>query len=162
MTTNKFFIPIDRETIRYNNKKKGPYVVPVKITYEQTNHVIVTGDKVENGLVIGESKLHRIGPIEESRDYKEVHYGYPPEKYVYEYKNLLVQCHNCFETFLLYDTPFYTFYDSFHNDHYTDYKTRKCGYCISWGPLDLEFEELDRPTLERYASENCDFGVKID
>lgn len=159
---NKFFIPIDRKSIRYNNFKKGPYIVPIKVTYEQTNNVTTTGDKVEGGLVIGESKIHYLGPIKESKDYKEVYYGYPKQQYLYNYKNVLVQCQDCFGTFLLYDAPLHQFYDSEHDDYYDDGKSRKCFLCNSWGPLDLEFEELDRPTLEKYAAENTLVPPRID
>ena len=152
----KFFIPIDRTTIRYDPKISGPYVVPCKITYEQVNGIRTIGDTVENGIVIGESKIHYLGSITVNKDYQETARYAPYPEYKYEYEELLVQCQEegCWKTEWWSSCPLYEFYDSFHNEHYNDGLSRACLWCNQL--LELEFEKLDRPTLEKYAAQNSE------
>lgn len=152
----KFFIPIDLDTIKYDPKYPGPYIVPCKVTYEQTNHVIYTGDKLQGNMVVGEQKLHYLGPIRESKEYREVYNSikHPIPEFQYEYDERLVQCQNkkCWKTEWWSSCPLYEFYDSFHDEYYDNGLSRACLWCGE--ELPLVFEKLDRPTLEKYAYEN--------
>lgn len=153
----KFFIPIDKETIRYNPKFSGPYVIPCKITYEQINSVKYVGDQIVDGIVVGDSEIVWFGPIRETKEYSEV-YPSPHPEYLYEYEEKLVQCQNCWKTMWVSESLEGRFYDSFHNEEYYSALQRDCLWCREH--LDMEYEKLDRKELERYAASNGNSSIR--